>query len=272
MNTRNGPTAELAVRTAIATALDRARTNGGAVAPITGQAPPSLNSLVWPSSHPSNTDPFDIYTGDVPAAGAILQAAGWELRQVGDIEARFKDGEVLEIEMFYDHLNGVLGQAVAADLVVQLNEAGIRVVASVLDDDVAFERRLAGDYDLVVAVGVASPDPVAAGFRWSSEFCPVQFNSPGCESEFATNTTGISDPMLDEILAAASAEPDNATRLQLFSDADQRLAEMVPSLPLFELPAFVAYSDQLGGVSLDTHRGGPFQGMADWGYIEDSTE
>jgi hypothetical protein len=42
----------------------------------------------------------------------------------------------------------------------------------------------------------------------------------------------------------------------------------VPSLPLHELPTFAAYDNRLGGVIVDTHRGGPFAGMSSWGFLD----
>jgi hypothetical protein len=48
---------------------------------------------------------------------------------------------------------------------------------------------------------------------------------------------------------------------------DARLAELVPAVPLYELPSFVAHSDRLGGVFVDTPRGGPFVEIAGGGFV-----
>ena len=120
---------------------------------------------------------------------------------------------------------------------------------------------------MVAVVDISSPDPVSAILKWGSEYCPVQFGLPGCESTLPGNTTGIDDAALDELLTAATVETDPSTREQLYVDVDARLAELLPAVPLTEMPAFIAYSDALGGIGIETQRVGPFAGMADWGFL-----
>ena len=40
--------------------------------------------------------------------------------------------------------------------------------------------------------------------------------------------------------------------------------------PFYELPTFVARTECLDGVQVDRHRGGPFAGLAGWGFVDDS--
>lgn len=266
MNTRKGLASELAVRLAIATALDRSIISSAVVSPITGEAASPLDSLVWQSTHPANAEPFAVYDGDVEGAGAILQAAGWEL---GAQDARFKNGEVLELRLLFDSDLSLIGQVLAQQVLIQLEEAGIRVVADPLDGPEMFSLRMSGDYDLAVALDLASPDPVAATLRWGSQYCPTQFGLEGCDSALPVNLTGVSDEQLDGLLKMAAVETDAGARQQIFVDVDARLAQLIPAIPLLEFPTFVAHTESLGGVSIDTHRGGPFVGMAEWGLAAD---
>ncbi|GEM_PF-1680355 len=263
MNTRRGLTSEAAVREAIALALDRWAIVGSAVTPLTGEAAPPLQSLIWPSTHPRSEKPFDAFDGDLDGARAVLQEAGWV---PGDGGRRFRSGEELLITLDYEQLTGVLGPTVAQAIVSQLDAIGMGVQGQIYDEQTAHTRRLTGEYELDLVVDASSPDPVAAEFRWGSEHCPVQFGIEGCDSAAPFNLTGVSDAELDALLDAAASEPDPARRAALYVDIDARLAQLLPAVPLFELPAFVAHSDELGGVSVDTHRGGPFVGMAAWGY------
>jgi ABC-type transport system substrate-binding protein len=147
-------------------------------------------------------------------------------------------------------------------------DVNVGVIASVEDGDDLFASRSTGDYDLVIALDVVSTDPIATLFRFGSEYCPTSFAVAGCDSAIATNLNGTSDARLDELLTLTSTEIDPAARAQLFRDVDERLAEIVPSLPLHELPTFAAYDNRLGGVIVDTHRGGLFAGMSGWGFLD----
>jgi ABC-type transport system substrate-binding protein/tRNA A-37 threonylcarbamoyl transferase component Bud32 len=264
MNARRGASAELAVRTAIASALDRFLIAGAVVTPVTGAGAEPLESAIWPSSYPANGSPFARFDGDVNGAEQILQTAGWQLDTTQ--RARFKDGDVLELQLLYEVEASVLGQTLAGSIVSQLLEVGIRVVADAVPRAEIEQRRVTGDYDLVAVVDITSPDPVSALFRWGSAYCPEQFGLPGCDSKLPGNTTGIADADLDALLDAATTETDAATRDRLYGEIDERLAELVPTLPLTELPAFIAYSTALDGVQIETPRSGPFSGMARWGF------
>jgi len=264
MNTRIGATSELAVRTAIAEAIDRSAITATAVTPITGELAAPDQSLIWPAKHPANARPFERYQGDTGAAQELLQAAGWQLDALGN---RSRDGETLELQFVYNSELSLLGQVIAQNVILQLDAAGIRVVATALDDSTITGRVVRGEYDLAVAVGIASPDPVSALLNWGSAYCPAEFAVPGCDSALAGNTTGIADDSLDALLTAAHSSTDPGEREQLYVQADARLAELVPALPLFEEPMFVAHSDALGGIDIDTQRSGPFAAMSRWGFL-----
>ncbi|MCP4959204.1 MAG: protein kinase [Actinomycetia bacterium] len=266
MNTRRGHLSDVLVRQAVATSLDRVLITESAVTPITGEVVAPLNSLVWAEAQAQNTRPFDVYDGDAKAAEALLQDGGWEL---GDDGNRRKSGEVLEIELLFPEGSSLAEQSLVQAVITQLGDVGVRVVASIVDGDSLFGARITGEFDMVLVLDVVNTDPIAATFRFGSEYCPASFESDGCASTIATNLTGLSDDVVDGLLDDSSVEPDATQREALFAAADERLAELVPSLPLFELPTFVAHTDRLGGVVVDTHRGGPFAGLSGWGYVEE---
>ncbi len=263
MNTRKEPLGDLEVRLAVAEALDRALIAESAVTPITGEIAGPLESLVWPGTYGGNGNPFDRYRGEPAAAETLLQEAGWELQG----NERFKDGQRLEVSLKSLEGAPLSEQTLVQSLVVQLLDVGIRVEATVHSDDELFADRQAGEFDLVVAQDVVNADPVAAVFRFGSSYCPASFGVSGCSSDIASNLTGISDAELDDLLAQTSLATTTEERDRLFGEVDARLAEVVPALPLYELPTFVANSVRLGGVVVDTHRGGPFAGMAGWGFV-----
>ncbi len=265
MNTRKGPMSDILVRQAVAHAIDRSLITESSVTPVTSQIVEPLQSLVWPSSHAANKHPFEIYQGNDAAADALLQEAGWELGAQG---ARFNNGTPLEVRLFSAEQSSLAEQALVQTVVVQLLEAGVRVEASVLDSNELFNARLNGDYDIVVAIDLVNPDPVATTVRFGSQYCPASFGVTGCDSVIPANFTGINDEQLEQLFVAAENESNPEVRGELYGLIDQRLAEVVPALPLYELPTFVVHGDELGGISVDTHRGGPFVGMAGWGFLE----
>ena len=265
MNTRKGPMSDILVRQAVAHAIDRSLITESSVTPITSEIVKPLQSLVWPSSQAANKHPFEIYQGNDAAADALLQEAGWQLGAQG---ARFKADIPLEVRLFSAEQSSLAEQALVQTVVVQLLEAGVRVEASVLDNNELFNARLTGDYDIVVAIDLVNPDPVATTVRFGSQYCPASFGVAGCDSAIPANFTGVNDEQLEQLFVAAESESNAGVRSELYGLIDQRLAEVVPALPLYELPTFAVYGDELGGISVDTHRGGPFVGMAGWGFLE----
>ena len=266
-NAARGPTSDPLVRRAIAEAIDRDLLAESSVTPITGEVATPLHSVVWASSHPANRSPFQGIGGDQGAAATLLQQAGWELT---DTQTRFRDGELLELRLVYAEGASLAEQALAQGLVVALSQVGVRVRANVEDPGELFSTRTTGDFDLVIAFDAVNADPVAAVYRFGSQWCPATFGVEGCTSSISTNLTGVRDDELDGLLDAAESETDQIRRLELFTAVDERLAELMVALPLYELPTFVAHTERLGGVQVDTHRGGPFAGLAGWGFVGDS--
>ena len=80
--------------------------------------------------------------------------------------------------------------------------------------------------------------------------CPVESEIPSAGNPGAgLDFTGVSDAMLDTALDKGSSTVDPALRADAYLQAEQRLATLLPEIPLFQQLAVNTYSTQLHGVS-----------------------
>ena len=165
-----------------------------------------------------------------------------------------------------DSFNALLGQTIAQNVVVGLDDIGVRVVADVLDVEQSNDARLTGDFALAITTALGDVDPVSTQFRWHSRYCPDTYGVPGCEEPGGTNIVGLRNAEIDALLDEAALLTGDA-RIAAYQAIDERLAELLPSLPLFEMPVLVAHDADLAGVFASNHRNGPFTAMADWGRL-----
>lgn len=212
---RGGPAADVAVRRAVALAVDRARLArvafGGGVAPAYG---------VFPPGHP-------LAAGD-PAAGAPdpaeaerrLDAAGWTRPRPG--ATRVRDGVALVLPLLTVADAYRPAWATAAELLRQdLEAVGVRVEVEVLERGAWAARVAAGDFTATVRGRVPGwwPDPYGV--------LRTDFRSDG------TNNPGrFSSAAFDRALDAAFAAADDDARGRALREAVDVLAVEVPVVPL----------------------------------------
>lgn len=65
------------------------------------------------------------------------------------------------------------------------------------------------------------------------------------------------DARLDELLTEGRSSQDEARSRQLYSEAQQRLTELVPAVPLYENYSLTAYGPRVRGVVYDTSHNTP---------------
>ena len=70
------------------------------------------------------------------------------------------------------------------------------------------------------------------------------------------------DALLDTAATLTGEE-----RVVAYQQFDALLAEVLPSVPLFEIPVLVAFDDDLVGVAVDGHRHGPLANMDEWARL-----
>ncbi|MCS7475647.1 ABC transporter substrate-binding protein [Umezawaea endophytica] len=131
--------------------------------------------------------------GDVKAAAALLDEAGWK---AGGDGKRAKDGKPLALVFLYQNNNGSAGDAAAELAVQQWKAVGVEATARSQDETTLTSTIFgAGDWDVTwVSLNVSSPDQL------------VPFLS-GPAAPAGTNFAAITDADYEKAVAAAMAIP-----------------------------------------------------------------
>ncbi|MFQ5557763.1 MAG: peptide ABC transporter substrate-binding protein, partial [Acidimicrobiales bacterium] len=264
-NTRVAPLDEVAVRRAIAHAVDRQAIVDVLVQTATGEPAVPLQSLVHLPRQSAYSAPFAGY-GDRASAERLLDEAGWTFSSPDD-EVRTRDGVPLTLRLLYrdttvDRLNG---EGLAQILRDQLRRVGIDLELEGVGTSFTSLRAM-GDFDLALDFNFVNSDPAAVGLRYATDACPPTVE--GCDGEpVGANFDGYSNTEVDGLIAEAGSTQDAAARTALFVEIDGLLAGDVPALPLYEGPSFVAHIDDLVNVDLSASRGGPLARLDEWAYV-----
>ena len=235
--TFNTATVPLEVRQAVGLALDRELIVTALMRPFAESAQP-LGNRIYMNGQAQYQDhtPAEFRQRDVATAKAVLEAAGWELD--GDVYA--KDGQSLSLRIRTTGGNNRREQF--QELVQsQLAEAGIRITIDNLPGGEIFGPVFGstndppgppGDFDLVIFAWVGGPLPASSA---------QQVFSTGSDS----NPGAYSDERVDELLAEAAITIDPDRQAELLNQADALMWETLPNMPVYQLPFFLAWNDNL---------------------------
>ncbi len=238
--TFNTATVPVEVRQAIALALDRELIVTALMRPFSESAQPLGNRIFMngQAQYQDNT-PADFQQRDVAAARAVLEAAGWELD--GDVYA--KDGQGLSLRIRTTGGNDRREQF--QELVQnQLAEAGIRITIDNLPGGEIFGPVFGstndppgppGDFDLVIFAWVGGPLPATSA---------LQVFGTGSDS----NPGAYVDDRVNDLLAEATFTLDLDRQAELLNQADALMWETLPNTPVYQLPFFLAWDDNLQNI------------------------
>lgn len=203
-------------------------------------------------------------TSDPDEARRQLDAAGWV---EGEDGVRVRDGQRLSMSLPYNADDPAAATFVGAinATVAQLGRVGIELVPEPLDRETFNLRLFSGQFATAFLLHLANPDPSNAVLRLASDRCPSSV--PGCTAELGGNVGAYDNPEVTELLHATDAMLDPAARAAAFQEIDSILATDLPAVPLYQLPAFVAHDERLGGITFGPQRGGPLNSMVGWGYL-----
>jgi peptide/nickel transport system substrate-binding protein len=225
-----------------------------------------LDNVMWMSNQPTYVPNWNVYpaSGDVAAANAILDAAGWV---AGSDGIRAKDGVKLSFTLGTTPGNQAreLSEQIIQE---QMKKIGVKFTIK-NSSDILWKKMTGFDYQSIIFAWVGSPDPYSNNVIWLStaipEQCPPRLaDADECDYS-GQNYTRTSLPEVDELLNAADREPDPVTRAAIYNEADLLLAQnAVTVIPLFQKPTQLGYKSSISGVKDNPTQDGFTWNIEEW--------
>lgn len=251
--------ADPTIRRAVTKALDRVQLETATVGRYDPYLPLDENHVFVPGQQPQYQDDGAAYespsgSGDPPAdlgqVESLFAGVGFDLGSNGYLQ---QGGETLTFRLLAEStpLQRQLANLVAG----QLRTAGVQVAMEVMNGP-AFRRALAGgQFDLALVVSQQSVFPSDAR---------ATYGTPGVDGGGSQNYTGYSSPQVDALFNQAASQLDPTQAATTYNEIDQLLWTDLDSVPLFQLPGFVAYNPRYAGVTGSAGPVGPFWDAATW--------
>jgi peptide/nickel transport system substrate-binding protein len=258
---------DLQVRKAIATAMPRQQIVDRVVKDANDEAA-VLNNTQYMVNQQQYVPNWNVYpaAGDLDAANAILDAAGWTrgsdgVRQKGKTKLAFTVGTT----------SGNQARVLSEQIMQQqLEKIGVKL--TIKNSPNILDVNMTGfDFETLIFAWVGGPDPYTGNVIWMSSAIPAQCSkrlAKAYECDYSgQNYTKVRDPQVDTLLNAADKEPDPATRADLYNRVDQQLATNdVTVIPLFQKPTQLGYRDTITGMVDNPTQDGFTWNIEDWTY------
>lgn len=227
MNLTRPQFSDLLVRQAIATAVDRE----ALVKALVGTTPVHAFITSGMVAYSPDVEEFGrtLYANDIPAAQALMTAAGWSDSDADGIVE--KDGEAFTVELLVP--TDAADQQLAAQVLQnQLKAIGIDLQISQQEGAAVWDAKIAGEYDMGFEV-YAWPDPdilsLVLGAPW--------WNFPKYDN-----------PELIDRLVAARYILNPSERTAAYADIQRDLLEDVVEIPLWQNTKYVAVRTYVKGL------------------------
>jgi len=247
-NLKNSILGELAVRRAIATAIDTEQLVDRLLRPVDPNAQP-LGNRIWLTSQQHYQDHAGGYgKGDTHAAKRLLEQAGWTL---GGDGVYAKGSERLELRystLSDDSLRKAEGELLQA----QLADAGIQLRIAKANLNVLFDWISHGNFEIADVAWFGSPFAVSG-------------NQDIYRTGGGGNLGKFSHPTVDALFQQALGELDPARVAAIGNQIDQQLWNQLPTIPLYQVPSSLAWRQDLVNMA-DNPTAGPFWNAGSWGF------
>jgi peptide/nickel transport system substrate-binding protein len=242
-----GPGAVLsdpALRRALVKGLDRQAIATALVGQIVPEITP-LNQFIFVQGSANYVDHAQDLAYDPAAASAALDALGWV--SPGEGQVRVRNGQPLNVRYVATAGNPISDRIVAITS-QQLRAIGVGVeLVPVASADLFDQYVNPGNFDMI-------------GFAYSGSPFPITSNRMNFVSGSESNVSRINTPEIDAMFAQASAELDDAARVELLQRIDQALWQQLPYVPLYQATGAVAVRSTLANFGA--------KGFADLDYTE----
>jgi peptide/nickel transport system substrate-binding protein len=236
-NTERRPFDDVRVRKAVALATDRE-----GIAKMVGFGGLKLKTDFL-SSNLAYYDPSfqNVLKHDLAGANRLLDEAGWTERDAAG--RRVKDGQPLTADVLVSTTS--VPRLIIVAIQSNLKKIGLDLQIVNLPGAQMLVRRNAGKYQAIVNTFwfMNTPDILFILFHTRQIIT---------ESYIGQNYARLSDPELDRLVTEARHTLDPARLTELYSAAQRRLTEVVPSVPLFENQVKTAYRSHVRGITYDT--------------------
>lgn len=246
LNTEREPFDDVTIRQAIALGLD---VEGIAEAVGFGEYEPR-HAFLSPTTQYVREEAETSWVHDPERAAELLDEAGWDT--IDDDGYRTKDGERFTVEFPFNEATatGSLNDLLQSEL----RSLGIELQLVQLPASEAMQRRRDGNYDVVTGVWhTNTPDAL---------FIVYHSDEIADETRIGQNTSRIQDEELDDLLLQARQTTDFDELDELYGEAQVRLEELVPAVPLYDFYSPWAVRDHVNDVLADSSHGTPLLTLA----------
>ncbi|MEG6505603.1 nickel ABC transporter substrate-binding protein [Nitratidesulfovibrio sp. 1201_IL3209] len=231
LNSKSGPTADIAVRKAILHAIDKDAMVKGIFLSAEQRA-----DALFPPTAPYCDLKLAPYAHDPARADALLDEAGW--KRTGPKDPRMKDGKPLSVDLCFVG-NDALQKAIAEFLQSELARVGVRANLIGEEEDAIGERQKNGAFGMVF------------GDTWGAPYDPHSFVSSMRVPSHADYQAQLGLPMkadIDANIGKVLLTTDETARRNLYRDILTTLHEQAVYLPLTYQSSMVVHTARVDGV------------------------
>lgn len=228
----NAVTGDVAVRQALALALDREQIAVAIQSPIVGKKNVAvLNNRIFMKGLYCNQDNSgSLGKRDLKAARAMLDKAGWT---VGSDGIRSKNGVRLSIATKYPSGNDARRDIILLSTAMA-KEVGIELVPTLIPSADYFVKHITQPANFELAV-----------FAWVGTAYPIASSPNLYKTDSAQNFPKISSALVDSLGVRANQILALPKRCELMNQMDKELWKIMPSIPLYQRPNAVAVATKL---------------------------
>lgn len=228
----NSVTGDVAVRQALALALDREQIAVAIQSPIVGKKNVAvLNNRIFMKGLYCNQDNSGSFgKRDLKAARALLDKAGWT---VGSDGIRSKNGVRLSMTAKYPSGNDARRDIILL-ATAMAKEVGIELVPTLIPSADYFVKHITQPANFELAV-----------FAWVGTAYPIASSPNLYKTGSAQNFPKISSELVDSLGVRANQILALPKRCELMNQMDKELWKIMPSIPLYQRPNAVAVNKKL---------------------------